>query len=166
VTASPAERRDTPNTVPWPVYIWGAAICGGLALKFLAPLPFGYGPYENVWRGLGWAMILTAITVDLWALATFRRHRTTVMPHQGASALITDGPFAWSRNPLYLSHTLLTAGIGVAAHTLWPILFAPLALLAARRLAVAREEAHLEAKFGDAWRAYAARVPRWLGWTG
>jgi protein-S-isoprenylcysteine O-methyltransferase Ste14 len=166
VTRGSTERRETPNTVPWPLYIWGAAICGGLALKYLAPLPFGYGDYENAWRTLGWAMILGAVAIDLWALATFRRHRTTPMPHQGANALITDGPFAVSRNPLYLSHTLLTAGIGVAAHTLWPILFAPLALLAARHLAVEREEQHLEARFGDAWRAYAARVPRWLGRAG
>lgn len=158
-TETIAER---PNHIPWPVYIWGAAICGGLALKYLAPLPLGTGPAFLAVRIAGWLTIAVAVALDLWALATFRRYRTTVMPHQGATALITDGPFAHSRNPLYLSHTLLTVGIGLAAHTWWPVLFAPVALVVAARLAVAREEAHLRARFGPAWDAYARRVPRWL----
>jgi protein-S-isoprenylcysteine O-methyltransferase Ste14 len=156
-------RAARPNIIPWPVVIWLFAIVGGLALGHAAPLPwFPSGPPASAAWGLGVVVIAVAIVIDIYAVMTFRRHDTTPMPHKAATALITDGPFAYSRNPLYVSHTILTIGIGLVAGSLWLFLFAALAVVAAQKLAVEREEMHLAARFGAAWQDYAASVPRWL----
>lgn len=100
------------------------------------------------------------------AVATFVRHRTTVDPldPSRASTLVASGPFAVSRNPMYV------ALIGtLCAHALWrgnvlagaPILAAWVAL---DRWQIRPEEKALTALFGDEYARYCERVPRWLGW--
>ena len=76
--------------------------------------------------------------------------------------LATSGPYAFTRNPLYLGTTLVYLGLGVAAGSLWAIgLVVPL-MWVINVGVVAREERYLERKFGDAYRAYKARVRRWI----
>ena len=102
------------------------------------------------------------LLLDVWAFRTLRRHRTTILPHAGASALVTEGPFGLSRNPIYVGNLLLIVGVGLAAGRPWFVLLSPALALALRELAIVREERHLAARFGAAWRAYAARVRRWV----
>lgn len=102
------------------------------------------------------------IALDLATALAFRRHRTTVLPHRGATRLITDGPFRYSRNPIYVANTLLVAGGGLVSGIAWLIPAAFAAAVATRKMAIEREEAHLALRFGEDWRAYAARTPRWL----
>jgi len=61
-----------------------------------------------------------------WTLWTFARHRTTVNPYGGASALCTGGPFHFSRNPIYLGDWFILAGVSLLLGTVWPLVFAPL----------------------------------------
>ncbi|MEM9684082.1 MAG: isoprenylcysteine carboxylmethyltransferase family protein [Pseudomonadota bacterium] len=157
--ASDPDRR--PNAVPWPPIILAGLIVIALAAgPLLPPLPSDLA--SAVWP-LGVAVAGAGLALDLWAIATLYRHRTTVLPHRGADRLVTSGPFALSRNPIYLGNTLLLLG---AAGIFANLVFLPAALLnlmLVDRLAIAREEAHLASRFGDAWRDYAARVPRWIG---
>ena len=97
-----------------------------------------------------------------WTLWTFHRHSTTVNPYGGASALCTDGPFRFSRNPIYLGDWLILVGISLLLNTIWPLIFAPLIWVMLRFGVIRYEEAHLEAKFGDAYRSYKTRVRRWI----
>ena len=88
--------------------------------------------------------------------------RTNILPNRAAERLVTQGPFAISRNPIYLGNTTLMFGIGLAFNALW---FLPLAICAAafvERLAIRREEAHLALLFGPEWAAYATTTARWL----
>ena len=62
----------------------------------------------------------------LWTMWTFARHRTTVNPFSGASALCTSGPFRFSRNPIYLGDWFILLGVSLLLTTFWPLLFAPL----------------------------------------
>jgi protein-S-isoprenylcysteine O-methyltransferase Ste14 len=94
--------------------------------------------------------------------ATFRKHKTTIMPNQAATNLITTGPFAWSRNPIYLANTALVLGAGLYFENLWLVGLAFVAALITQKLAIEREEKHLAAKFGAAWEGYAARVRIWV----
>jgi protein-S-isoprenylcysteine O-methyltransferase Ste14 len=96
-------------------------------------------------------------------MLVMRRGRANILPHRAATALITSGPFAVSRNPIYLGNTFLLIGAAAALANPW---FLPVALLSAAavdRLAIRREEAHLAARFGEAWRGYAKRTARWIG---
>ena len=110
----------------------------------------------------GWAILLAGLTLFGWTLWTFRRHRTTVNPYGRASALCTDGPFRYSRNPIYLGDWLILLGVSLILNTLWPLAFAPLIWIMLRFGVIRHEEAYLEAQFGDVYRAYKQRVRRWL----
>lgn len=150
---------DRPNRVPWPPILLASAVGGGLLLHAVAPLSL---PASPLMRGAGLALVVAALAVDVWAAMVFRRARTTILPHRGTEALVTDGPFALSRNPIYAGNVALVAGVGLGAGSWWPIILAPLMAVAVDRLAIRREEAHLAARFGPAWQAYAGRVRRWL----
>jgi protein-S-isoprenylcysteine O-methyltransferase Ste14 len=87
-------------------------------------------------------------------------HRS--LHEQPVSSLIQDGPFRYSRNPGYLSLTMLYAGIAVARNALWAILALPLVLYVIQREVIEREERYLERSFGEEYLNYKARVRRWV----
>ena len=73
-----------------------------------------------------------------------------------------DGPFRFSRNPIYVGDWFIFAGVALLLETGWPLVFAPLIWAMLRYGVIRHEEAHLQAKFGDEYSAYKARVRRWL----
>ena len=152
-----ASRR--PRTLILPPLPYAAAIGGGWWLdRHLAALPLA-GP------GLvatGYLLAGAGLLLMLWTALTLFRHRTTVNPFAGAAVLCTDGPFRFSRNPIYLGDWLVLAGFALILATLWPLLFAPLIWLTLRYGVIRHEETHLDARFGDSYRAYRQRVRRWL----
>lgn len=151
--------KDRPNLFPWPPVLLGIAIMGGLTLRELLPVEVASSVLSQF---LGLAMIAGALALDVWASLTFRKAKTTILPHRGTDALVTAGPFEYSRNPIYLGNLLILGGIGLLLGSIWHIaLVAPLGI-AINRLAIAREEAHLAAKFPQAWQEYASRVRRWI----
>ena len=159
---SQADVAHTPNRIPWPPLLYGAALIGGLLLGRLAPLPWPAVLDILPARMVGAGLALVGVGLDLSALATLYRAHTNVLPHRAADRLITHGPFALSRNPIYLGNTLLLTGLGIALGNAWLLAGALLAALATHHLAILREEAHLQAKFGTAFEAYRSRVPRWF----
>lgn len=159
----PDEITARPNRLPWPPMIYAAALAAGLALQGALPLAWPALVPPLAVQGAGALLAVTGLSLDVWALATLHRARTNILPHRPAEHLVTHGPFALSRNPIYLGNTLLTLGLGLALLNPWLVAAAPLAALATDRLAARREERHLAARFGEAFTAYAARVPRWIG---
>ena len=149
-----------PRTLILPPAPYAAALLGGwwLDRNWLA-LPFDLGAAA---RPLGWLAVGIGLALFVWTMWTFARHRTTVNPYVGASALCTGGPFRFSRNPIYLGDWFILAGVSLLLATLWPLAFAPLIWVMLRFGVIRHEEVHLEAKFGDAYRAYKARVRRWI----
>ena len=151
-----------PNRVPWPPLHYGAALAAGFGLGWFYPLGWPQGLAQPLgWLGGG---ILAAIglSLDLWSIFTLYRAHTNVLPHRAADHLVTHGPFAFTRNPIYLGNTLLVFGLGLLFLNAWLIAAALLAAFATDRLAARREEAHLAARFGAPFEAYRARVPRWI----
>jgi protein-S-isoprenylcysteine O-methyltransferase Ste14 len=158
----PFDAKARPNAVPWPPLILFllAAAAGGLGWLFPTTPP----PGTTIWlRSLGAAACVAGLGLDIWALDTMYRHRTTILPNRPAAQLVTSGPFGFSRNPIYLGNTVLLAGIAAALANPSFLVAAVLNVPLVNRLAIAREEAHLEERFGSDWRAYATRVPRWIG---
>ena len=152
----------SPNKWPWPPIVFGLAILFGLGAHDLLATPLSL---HNAGRSLKWIgalLIASGLTIDFAALLALRRHRTTVLPNRPAETLVTTGPFAFSRNPIYLGNTLLTAGIGLWLGTIWLVIAALAAALIVQHIAIRREEEHLAARFGTDWTAYTQRVRRWL----
>jgi protein-S-isoprenylcysteine O-methyltransferase Ste14 len=111
---------------------------------------------------VGWGLIAVGLAGLTWALAAIWSHHTTVNPYKAASNLVTRGPYAHSRNPIYVSDWCVYLGVTLLLGTAWPLVLAPLVWLVMRHGVIAHEEAHLLAKFGDEYRVYRARVRRWL----
>ena len=76
--------------------------------------------------------------------------------------LTTEGPFSYSRNPSYLALAAIYAGIAVLRNSLWTMLLLPFVVYVIRREVIGREERYLERAFGEEYRAYRARVRRWI----
>ncbi|MFC7300433.1 methyltransferase [Cognatiluteimonas weifangensis] len=158
----PQDFSIRPNRIPWPPLIYLAAVVVALVLDLLWPLPAAGWTPPGWLRPLALALAAAGIALDLAAMATMRRAHTNILPHRGADRLLTDGVFALSRNPIYLGNTLLLAGVGLALPSAWMVAAALVAAWLVDRLAIRREERHLAARFGAAYAAYVARVPRWL----
>lgn len=156
------DRAEAPNRVPWPPILVVATLAAGFALSWLLPLPFFKGGFGVAARLAGIGCFALAWAIDLWAFTSLQRRRTTILPHRGASALVTQGPFAYSRDPIYLANLLLVAGIGLALGRTWLVILTPLLAFALQEFAIRPEERHLEARFGAEWRDYSARVRRWI----
>lgn len=110
----------------------------------------------------GWLFIVCGMALTCWGIATFRRLRTSVYPNRDASLLVSEGPYRFTRNPMYAGLTLAYVGGSMVIASLWPLLHLPLVLALLYVLVIAREERHLTEAFGDAYRDYQRRVGRWL----
>jgi protein-S-isoprenylcysteine O-methyltransferase Ste14 len=160
---TPAEGGaiSPPNRIPWPPILFVAAALAAVGLGMALPGPAWLE--APVLRILGSVTLLAGLGLDLAAMRTMSRQRANILPHRSATALVTTGPFAWSRNPIYLGNTIVLLGAGFAFANPWFLLAAPAAVIAVTRLAIVREEAHLAGLFGSAWQAYCLRTARWLG---
>jgi protein-S-isoprenylcysteine O-methyltransferase Ste14 len=154
--------EDHANVPVIPPVLFGAGIAAGFLLNWLVPVrlvpPFLEGPVCLAGSGL----TLLGLAFGGWAFATFLKARTTPHPNHPVSALVTWGPYRVSRNPMYVGVSAFTAGLALVANTPWVLAALPPVWLALRRLVIDREEAYLERKFGEEYRAFKARTRRWL----
>ena len=114
------------------------------------------------WRALGALPIAVAVLVGFWGAVQFRRHDTTIIPFEQSTALIAKGPYRYSRNPLYISMTLILVGLWILLGSLSPVVVVPLFVWWISSRFIANEERHLEAQFGRTYLEYKAKVRRWL----
>ncbi len=147
--------------IPPPVY----ALATGAVIWALDRYLPGLPPVRTPWDKLGWLLVAIGIGLDVYAIGSFVRTRTTVNPlhPERASRLIVSGIYRYSRNPMYLGLVFSLCGWTVLVGSpLW----LPLVALFMRLLDVvqiAPEEKALRARFGDAYLSYTRRVGRWLG---
>lgn len=151
---------DRPSTVPWPPIIYAVTLALAWGLSRLAPLPAW--PTNAVIELTGAVAFCVGIALVAMALVRFRAHGTTFDPVGPASALATDGIYRVSRNPMYLGAVIAFLGLSAYLNAPWLLLLQPVLVLALTKLAIEREEAYLERRFGAAYQAYAARTRRWL----
>ena len=142
-----------------PPLIYLVALAAGLALDALLPSP--QVPRAVAWT-LGGALLIAGVSLAAWFLVTFRGAGTPVDVRRPAAVLVTTGPFRFSRNPGYLSLTVIYAGIAVVASALWAFLVLPATLVAVQHGVIKREERYLARRFGDSYRRYQQRTRRWL----
>src|SRR5881628_3074988 len=100
-----------------------------------------------------------------WVLGAgvlFRQAGTTPNPTKPTTALVVRGPYRFTRNPMYVALAALYLGLTLLVNDVWPLVLLPVGLALVQWRVIAREEAYLERKFGDQYRAYKARVRRWI----
>ncbi len=157
-----SEPAAPPSALPWPPILLVALIVAAVALGYLLPLPWP-GEDDLMARVAGdWSWGSPASRSSpgpSWTLAPPWHHHP---PDKAADVLVTDGPFRFRRNPIYIGHVFVLLGIAELTHNVWFALLAVLYIPLVTWLAVLPEERHLEARFGDAWRAY-RRLARGAG---
>jgi protein-S-isoprenylcysteine O-methyltransferase Ste14 len=153
------EPDDHPGVLIFPPLLWLICVVVGLIAHFVSYDHWAIGRWA---RGGGVALALAGFAFAFWGRRVMKASGTNIRPDMPALAVVSDGPFAFTRNPLYLSLITMFAGIGIAlASPAFLFMILPLAVVLHAGV-VRREERYLEAKFGDAYRAYKARVRRWI----
>ena len=145
-----------------PPFLYFACLLLGFALDRVLPLPLILPEAALIRWTVGGGLILIGVAIVAAGVRNFSRAATPVPSNQPVRALVTTGIHGWSRNPIYVGMFLLYAGIGIAARSPWVLILALPLVIILRYGVVAREEAYLERRFGDAYRDYKARVRRWL----
>ncbi len=143
----------------WPPVAVGTPLVLGLVVTWVWGDPLTPSPVTVL---LGWLLVAAFAVWNGWALVTIVRHRTALLPGEETTTVIDHGPFARSRNPLYLGLLAASAGIGLLAGSTWALLALPVEWALLRWGAVLPEERYLTAKFGSTYTDYTRRVRRWL----
>ena len=153
------DNADSPGVIAPPPLIYAGALLAGLLANRRFHVPFLPRPLA---RMIGWPLVACGLAVGFLGAREMRRSETNVDPYKPATAVVTGGPFRFTRNPLYLSMTLIYGGISALANALPPVLLLPIVLRLMRRGVIEREERYLERKFGDVYLEYKVRAPRWI----
>ncbi|MGH8700221.1 MAG: methyltransferase family protein [Burkholderiales bacterium] len=151
----------TAGVIARPPLLFLAALLLGLVCDRLLPWPFAVQGTLVHWMTAG-STILVGLVLAAAGIRSFSRAATAVPTNKPTRALVTTGIHGWTRNPIYLGMFLVYAGIGIAAGSPWILILTVPVAIAIRYGVVAREEAYLERRFGDAYRDYKVRVRRWL----
>jgi protein-S-isoprenylcysteine O-methyltransferase Ste14 len=148
-----------PSFRVWPPVAVGVPLALGLVVSGSVGDPLAA---SSVLVVLGWLLVGAFVVWNGWALALIARHRTALLPGDATTTVIDSGPFARSRNPLYLGLLAGSAGVAVLAGSLWALVALPVEWALLTWGAVLPEERYLAAKFGAAYAEYTSRVRRWL----
>lgn len=149
---------DHPNLPTKPPYIFVGAMLIGFVVHWIKPV----AARPAQWGGLGVVFCAFALGLLAWAWLTLKRHHTDVRPWKPTTVIVTTGPYALTRNPIYLGFALMQVGIGLWSDRLAVVLMVIPAVIATNNWVIAREEAYLTRKFGGAYEAYLGTVRRWL----
>lgn len=156
------QEQDNPGVIAPPPLIYLVGLLAGVVLhktvfaRLLPSLP------RLPRLALGSALLGLAGTIVNFAFRLMMQKKTNVDPRLPATTLVTEGPFRFTRNPLYLSMTLFFIGMSILLDALGSLLILPLVLFVMRRGVIDREERYLERKFGEQYLQYQRSVRRWL----
>lgn len=141
-----------------PPHIASLSFLSGLLLHWLLPglrlLP-GLPLMGLIFLALGVGLVM-------WAFNEFQKHKTPVIPTSTPTAFVADGPYRFTRNPMYLGLTLILASIGFWIGSLPLLLAAPAFLLIINQTYIPYEEAKLKRIFGTSYEQYLSKVRRWI----
>ncbi|MGH2923048.1 MAG: methyltransferase family protein [Solirubrobacterales bacterium] len=157
-----AARRESTETagirVPPPLF-YVAGLLAGVGLELAFPID---GPPAWVRIAVAVLGVAGSLYLDVGAMGRFRRAGTAMIPFTPTTALVTDGPYRITRNPMYVGMASLYVAVAVAFGLIWALVLLPLVLLAVDRLVIAKEEPYLERLFGEPYLDYKRRVRPWL----
>ena len=151
---------DSPGVrIPPPVW-YALAVIVGLVLDRQWAFPMGVP--SRAADIAGWCFVAGWAGLALVAINRFRRSKTSFMPIRPASALVVNGPYRFTRNPMYVGLALLTIAFALFFATWWPIILLLPALAIVQQFVIVPEERYLRRRFGAEYEAYTRRVRRWL----
>jgi protein-S-isoprenylcysteine O-methyltransferase Ste14 len=154
-------QQDRPNVRIFPPLIQILAIAFSFVVQWVIPVRI-LGISRRLTLFAGWVVILAAAWIITWTARSMFRAGIRPDPTRPGTVLVVDGPFRFTRNPMYLSWELVCVGVGLAANIWWPIIMAVPAAFVTRLVVINEEESYLERRFGAEYGDYKARVRRWV----
>jgi protein-S-isoprenylcysteine O-methyltransferase Ste14 len=154
----PRERRATAGVIAPPPFIYLAFLGLGFALEGLLP-----GAELPGWvQFMGAVVLIAGVLLVISFERAFKRAGTDANPYRASTALATDGPYRFSRNPAYLGMAITYIGIALAAEAPWALVMLVPATLVMHYAVILREERYLEDLFGDEYLTFKRRTRRWI----
>ncbi|MGH6932135.1 MAG: methyltransferase family protein [Dongiaceae bacterium] len=150
---------DNPGVIAPPPILFAACILAGVLIDLAWPMALLADDWQY-W--IGGILMAAGLALAVTCIAMFGRAGTNVPTYRPTTALVIDGPYRWSRNPIYIALFLAYAGIGAVADNGWMLALALPLFVVMNIGVIAREERYLERKFGSAYLAYKSRARRWL----
>lgn len=144
--------------VPPPLVFLGYLVAA-LVLNWLFPFP---EPWATILRVVGGVCIIAGLALGGTAVSRMLKAGTSPDPDQAATALITDGPYRFTRNPIYLGFLLIFLGFTLLAGTLWGLVLSPFLIWTVTRIVIRAEEGYLSVKFAERYEDYKSRARRWI----
>lgn len=152
-------NADHPDVLVRPPLLYAAALLVVLLLRWIRPWPI-LPPHLVPWLGLG--LVAAALAIGIPGRLALKDAGTSVNPGKPTTAIVTKGPYRFTRNPLYVGLTCIFVGLALAFDTGWGFVVLVPLFVTLHFGVVRREERYLESKFGDEYRRYRARVRRYL----
>ena len=151
------ERKDAPKVFMLPPTLVLHHIAAGISFNWVMPMSFGHA-----WGWLGLALLLLADAITRRSKKIFETAGTNVPPNQPALVIVREGPYKYSRNPMYVGFLLMFAGLSLLADApMMLVMILPLFYFFNSHVIVPEEE-YLTEKFGEAYLDYKKQVRRWL----
>ena len=154
-----SEHKDHADVKIHPPVLTVIFIAIAYILKWTIPIPF---VVSSILENIGFVLVVIGFFLGVAAFLAFRKARTTLDPHGKVSAIVSDGIYRFTRNPIYLAFLLMLIGFPLNSGNYWGILLSPVFVIFMNSLVIEKEEAYLEKKFGDVYTSYKSRVRRWL----
>lgn len=154
-------EKDIAGVIAPPPFIFLGFLIAGWGLdRWLGTAGLPVDP--TLRKGAAVVLIVAGLALEMWAVGLFRKAGTSPLPFTPSTALVADGPFRFSRNPMYLGFAITYLGLAIGLDA--PIALALLVpcLIVMTWGVIGREERYLERKFGDPYRRYKSSVRRWL----
>ncbi len=152
-------KNDKANVIIFPPLLFVCTIALSVAIGYIFPvalLPFSIALIAGIF------LLIIAIMILRRSVKALANHKTTVNPSGATTAIVTSGIYKHTRNPIYISFTLIYISVLVMTNAWWGFLLLIPLLIIVQKGIVEREEKYLIQKFGDQYLKYKNKVKRWL----
>lgn len=154
-----SEKIDHAGVIAFPPMLFGSTLLLGLLISYVFPTPV---LPASIALSIGLVLLSVGVSTLLMAFRGMIHHKTTIHPKGATTTLVRDGLYRYTRNPMYLSLTIIYLAVSVATNAWWGLLLVIPLLLVVQKGIIEREEAYLTRKFSDDYLRYKAQVRRWL----
>ena len=154
-----SEKKDRPPVIALPPLILIAFIGLGVILHNIFPLHFIHGPLRTI---VGAIFLAYSVLVMGLAMLQMRKAGTNINVRKPTTAIVTDGIYRFTRNPMYLSMVLLMIAVSVLVSNIWIFILTPVFAVIMQKGVIEQEERYLEEKFGAEYTNYKKSTRRWI----
>lgn len=150
---------DIPKVVARPPFIYILPLILGLLIYWAIPISFLPTGLQLVF---GLPVVAIGVLLFLWGGRTLRHAETDTTFRKPTKVIVAEGPFRFSRNPIYLSMALIYLGVVISFNALWPLILFSIVIMVIQRGVIYREEQYLERRFGEDYLRYKSKIRRWI----